>query len=152
MAMEHSILRPWPSPVRGRGLQAAVCSTVHALYRTVQLHSERLRTRRPIMGFPFILRAYHPHLRASFYKTSFRLPCSIGWRRETPPQPRSYCGPRAFKRSIFSHPPAASPFPGAPHSHKELGRPELPSTYAALSGNPTLVALPEGRTTRPLAR
>lgn len=88
MAMEYSILRPWPSPVRGRGLRAAVCSTVLVLYRTVQLHSERLRTRRPIMGFHFIPRAYHPHLRASFSKPSFRSPCSIGWRRETPLRPR----------------------------------------------------------------
>ena len=96
MAMEYSILRPWPSPVRGRGLRSAVCSTVLVLYRTVQLHSERLRTRRPIMGFHFIPRAYHPHLRASFSKPSFRSPCSIGWRRETLLLPRSYCGPRAF--------------------------------------------------------
>lgn len=88
MAMEYSILRPWPSPVRGRGLRAAVCLTVLVLYRTVQLHSERLRTRRPIMGFHFIPRAYHPHLRASFSKPSFRSPCSIGWRRETPLRPR----------------------------------------------------------------
>lgn len=151
MAMEYSILRPWPSPVRGRGLRAAVCSTVLVLYRTVQLHSERLRTRRPIMGFHFIPRAYHPNLRASFSKPSFRSPCSIGGgKRRSGHAHIVDQGPS--KGPSFRRPPAPNPFSRAPHPHKELGRPALPSTYAALSGNPTLVNLPESCTTCPLAR
>ena len=49
-------------------------------------------------------------------------------------------------------PRAPNPFSRAPHPHKELEGPALPSTYAALSGNPTLVNLPESCTTCPLAR
>ena len=56
------------------------------------------------------------------------------------------------KGPSFRRPPAPNPFSRAPHPHKELGRPALPSTYAALSGNPTLVNLPESCTTCPLAR
>ena len=56
------------------------------------------------------------------------------------------------KDPSFRRPPAPNPFSRAPHPHKELGRPALPSTYAALSGNPTLVNLPESCTTCPLAR
>ena len=49
-------------------------------------------------------------------------------------------------------PRAPNAFSRAPHPHKELEGPALPSTYAALSGNPTLVNLPESCTTCPLAR
>ena len=61
-----------------------------------------LLTKWPIMAFCSIRQAYRPPLLVWFYKPLFRTLCLIGWREETPLLPKSSCGPKVFKRFIFS--------------------------------------------------
>ena len=61
-----------------------------------------LLTKWPIMAFCSIHQAYRPPLLVWFYKPLFKTLCLIGWSRETPLLPKSSCGPKVSKRSIFA--------------------------------------------------
>ena len=98
--MGCSISRPWPLHVRGQAGSHVFDST-----RIVPDSAAALRgllTKWPIMAFCSIRQAYCPPLLVRFYKPLFKTLCLIGWSRETPLMPKSSCGPKVSKRSIFT--------------------------------------------------